>query len=75
MYKLNISLENPMTGESRAFRFQFDPATFDEKNWSAAFAPVRAEVDEMIVKEKNPARPDLVPIDLASLSTIEAPNV
>lgn len=72
MYKLNITIENPMLGESTALRFQFDPATFDEKAWSAGFPTIRATVDDLIARSSAPGRPDLVPIDLASLSAANA---
>lgn len=57
MYKIRLTLENPITGDSKAMIFQFDPPTLDQAKWSSAFPDVRAELDALIATStpKEPA--------------------
>lgn len=71
MYKLSISVENPITGESRLLPFRFDPATFDESTWTAGFPRIRAAIDDLVAMDAtaDPRRP----VDMASLPAVAAP--
>lgn len=41
MYKVNLTFTNPVTGDTQALVFQFDPATLTQAKWNAAFPAVQ----------------------------------
>ncbi len=61
MYKIYITVENPVLGENRALVYQFDPATLTQAKWDGGFTTVRAKIDELLAAAASPARPDLSP--------------
>lgn len=42
MYKINLTLSNPQTGDSQSLVYQFDPALLTQAKWNAAFPSVQA---------------------------------
>lgn len=47
MYKINLTLSNPLTGDSEVLIFQFDPATLTQAKWNAAFATLQASLNAL----------------------------
>lgn len=64
MYRFDVTVQNPMLGESRLLRYQFDPATFDQAAWDKAFAAVLSAVDSLLASEAAPVNSALVPVKL-----------
>lgn len=50
MYKLTLALTNPITGDSQATTYQFDPDTFDVAAWTAGFPAVKEMLDSLAVR-------------------------
>lgn len=48
MYKIQLIVQNPLTGANRTLVFKFDPATITEAKWTAAYSTVRAEIDGLV---------------------------
>lgn len=48
MYRITLTMENPITGDRKAKIFQFDPALLTQQKWNGAFPTVRADLDELI---------------------------
>jgi hypothetical protein len=48
MYKITLTLENPVTGDRSAMVYQFDPPTLTQTKWDTAFPAVRAALDALI---------------------------
>ena len=48
MYRIQMQVINPMTGESRLLNFQFDSATASEGDWTAAWPAVRVAIDSLV---------------------------
>lgn len=47
MFKIDLTIMNPMTGETRNLRYQFDPATMSQAKWSAAYPTVQTVIDAL----------------------------
>ena len=50
MYKITLTLANPMTGDNEVLVFQFDPPTLDQAKWSAAFPTMKARLDALVAR-------------------------
>lgn len=50
MYKIRLTIENPMTGEARVITKQFDPDTMTQTKWNNAYPSVKAEMDALKVE-------------------------
>lgn len=48
MFIIDLTLRNPITGDSEAMIFQFDPVTLDQAKWNSAFPAVRARLDALV---------------------------
>ena len=48
MYRATISIENPLTGETRLLKFKFDPAAITQAKWTAAYPQVAAQITELV---------------------------
>lgn len=57
MYRITLTMENPITGDRKAMIYQFDPDLLTQTKWNAAFPDVRAELDALIASStpKEPA--------------------
>lgn len=44
MYRLTLTLTNPMTGDNEVMTYQFDPATLDQAKWNTGFPAVDARL-------------------------------
>lgn len=62
MYRIQITIENPMLGESELLTYQFDPATLTQAKWDAGYPTVKARIDKLLASAANPTRPDLSPV-------------
>lgn len=49
MYKITLTIENPMSGIRKALVFQFDEDTLTEPKWTSAFPAVDAALTEVKV--------------------------
>ena len=57
MYKITVTLENPISGGRKAMIYQFDPATMTQAKWSGAFPAVKAELDALVADSVPPKEP------------------
>lgn len=57
MYRITLTLTNPMTSDNEVLNFQFDPPTLDQAKWNAAFPTVKARLDALVARSvtKEPA--------------------
>jgi hypothetical protein len=69
LYKLSVSVENPMLHDSRGANFQFDQAEFDEAMWAEVFPPVKELIDLLVESSEVPDN-RFAPIKLLSKKTL-----
>lgn len=50
MYKLTLTIENPMARESTSMTYQFDQNTLDQAKWNSAFPAVQTALGDLIAK-------------------------
>lgn len=57
MFRIRLSLENPLTGDSEGMVFQFDPASLTQAKWNTAYAAVAAKLATLVANStpKEPA--------------------
>lgn len=48
MYRIQLTLLNPIANDSEALTFQFDPATLTQAKWTAAFPTVQTSLNTLI---------------------------
>lgn len=48
MYTIELTIKNPITGESRRLIYQFNPATMTQAKWTAAFPTVETEINGLV---------------------------
>lgn len=48
MYKITLTLENPITGGRKALIYQFDPPTLNQTKWNGAFTAVKTNLDQLV---------------------------
>lgn len=48
MYRITLTILNPLTGESRVITKQYDPATMTQTKWNNAYTQVKAEMDALV---------------------------
>lgn len=53
MYKLTLTLTNPMTGDSESVPYQFDRDTLDEAEWAAGWPAVREMLDKLSTRSTS----------------------
>jgi hypothetical protein len=53
MFKIDLTITNPMTGETRNLRYQFDPATMAQAKWTAAYPTVQTAIDALVTAATN----------------------
>lgn len=63
MYKIQVTIENPMLGASRVLVYQFDPATLNQAKWNDGYTTVKAVIDDLLASEAT-TRSDFVPLSL-----------
>lgn len=51
MFRIDLTITNPMTGETRALKYQFDPATMSQVKWTGAYPTVQAAIDALVAAE------------------------
>jgi hypothetical protein len=49
MYRITLTILNPLTGESTVITKQFDPAVMTQVKWNGAYAQVKAAMDALVV--------------------------
>lgn len=47
-YKIQLILQNPLTGDNETMTYKFDPATLDQTKWNTAFPAVKARLDALV---------------------------
>jgi hypothetical protein len=57
MFIIELSLRNPMSGESQLITRQFDPATMTQAKWAAAFPAVVKPAIDALVQSAATAEP------------------
>lgn len=57
MYKIILTLSNPMAADSEVMEFQFDPATLNQAKWNAAFDAVAARLATLKARAANEEPP------------------
>lgn len=50
MYKIQLILQNPMTGDNEVMTYQFDPATLTQTKWAAAFPAVQTRLQALVTR-------------------------
>jgi len=58
-YEIQINVSNPVTGESRLLKFQFDPATLTSAKWDGAYVQVSAAVNDLLASAVTSQPPAL----------------
>ena len=56
MYRIRLTLENPITGDSEALIFQFDPPSLTQTKWNNAYTAVKGKLDTLVA-ESTPKEP------------------
>lgn len=69
LYKLSVSVENPMLRDTRGANFQFDTTEFDEEVWAGVFPPIKELID-LLVEASNVIDNRFAPIKLLSKKTL-----
>lgn len=54
MYKITLTIENPMSGIRKALVFQFDEDTLTQPKWTSAFPAVDAALTEVKTQSAEP---------------------
>lgn len=54
MYKITLTIENPMSGIRKALVYQFDKDTLNQAKWSSAFPAVDAALTEVEAQSAEP---------------------
>jgi hypothetical protein len=57
MYKITLTLTNPVTNDTEVIDYQFNPTTLDQAKWNGAFQAVRSRLDALVQRStaKEPA--------------------
>lgn len=50
MYRIQLSLSNPQTGDSEILTFQFDPTALNQTKWNSAFPTVQASLNTLVTR-------------------------
>lgn len=56
MYKITITITNPVTNDNEVLAYQVDQNSFDQEEWSGGFPLVREKIDALAERsvEKEP---------------------
>lgn len=58
IFRIDLTVTNPMAGTNRVLTYQFDPATMTQQKWTNAYPTVKAKIDELTADAgTNPAEP------------------
>jgi hypothetical protein len=50
MYRIQLTLSDPLMGDSETLTFQFDPATLNQAKWNAAFPTVQGSLTTLVTR-------------------------
>ena len=73
MYRIQLTVENPLTGESQFLKFRLDPSKFDETLWADTYAPIKAAVDALVALDATPDAQRGLPLGTAT-SALATPS-
>lgn len=48
MYRITLTMENPITGDRTAKIYQFDPDLLTQTKWNNAYPSVKADLDALV---------------------------
>jgi hypothetical protein len=50
MYKIQLSITNPMTGDSEILTYEFDPTTMTQAKWSGAWPAFQTSLNTLVTR-------------------------
>lgn len=50
MYKITLSISDPLTGDTEVLAYQFDPATLTQTKWNGAFPAVNTALQTLVAR-------------------------